>query len=68
MNIESRQIGAHGGYPAKCIEVTVTDWSGNSSIIEDVTNLDGKVDESLIFQLRELANELEEQNEKLNKL
>lgn len=66
MEISSRQLGSYGGRPAHSIEVTITDWGGNSSITENVTDLDGRVDPHFIFSLRELADELEEQNNLLN--
>jgi len=62
MTIESRHIGSFGGNVAACIQVTVTDWGGGSAITEDVTDLHGFVDIELIQQLRNLADELEEQN------
>jgi Ni2+-binding GTPase involved in maturation of urease and hydrogenase len=63
MDIKTRHIGS--GKTA-LIEITVTDWSGNSSITEDVTDLNGKVDEKFIMALRQIANELEEQNNKIS--
>lgn len=60
MNFETKQIGSHGGRPATIIEVTVNGF--DYSATEDVTDRNGKVDENLIMELRELADELEEQN------
>lgn len=62
MDIKTRHIG-YG--KTALIEVTVTDWGGNSSITEDVTDLNGKVDENFIMALRQTADELEEQNNKI---
>lgn len=62
MEISSRHFCSYGGGPAHSIEVTVTGWSGNSSITEEVTDLEGKVDPQFILSLRELADELEDQN------
>jgi hypothetical protein len=59
MNIESRHIGLG---KSTSILLTVNDWSGNSSITEDVTDLRGHVDEEFIMALRNIADELEEQN------
>lgn len=63
MDIKARHIGSGD---SKIIELTVTDWSGNSSITEDVTNLHGFVDEDFIRSLREIADDLEEQNKHLS--
>ncbi len=60
MEFTTRHIGAYGGNPAKIIELTVSD--GNATITEGVTDLNHKVDENFIMALRELADELEEQN------
>lgn len=63
MEIKTRHLGSYGGRPASSIEVTIS--INNSAITEDVTNLNGEVDESLIQSLKDLVWELEEQNEKL---
>jgi len=60
MEFTTRHIGAYGGNASTIIELTVS--GGNASITEDVTDLNGKVDEDFIMELRELADELEEQN------
>jgi len=62
MEIKSRHIG---GIKNTIIEITVTDWGGNSFITENVTNLHGKVDINFIMALRTIADELEEQNSKI---
>lgn len=62
MDIKSSHIG---GIKNTIIEITVSDWSGNSSITEDVTNLQGEVDVNFIMALRTIADELEEQNNKI---
>ena len=36
--------------------------SDNTTITEDITDRNSKVDENLIMTLRDIANELEEQN------
>ena len=59
MLISTRHIGE------TIIELTISDWSGNSTITEDVCNVNGKIDEDFIMTLREIADELEEQNNKL---
>ena len=64
MELTTRHIGAHGGFPARIIELTASD--GNATITEDITDLNRKVDENFIMGLRELADELEEHNQKLN--
>ena len=48
----------------KTDNLTITD--GTTTIICDVTNLKGKVDTELITSLREIADELEENNNLLN--
>lgn len=63
MEFKTRQIGSYGGRAASSIELTV---STNEYIItEDITGLNGGVDESFIQSLKDLVWELEEQNEKL---
>lgn len=46
--------------------MTVTDWGGNSTITETITDLKGNIDENLIMALREIADELENQNRLIN--
>ena len=60
MELSLKHLGSHGGSPAVVIELTINGHS--ASITEDVTNLKGQVDESFISNLREIADELEEQN------
>ena len=60
MELTTKHIGAYVGSPAKIIELTVS--NGNANITEDVTDLNHNVDENFILALRELADELEEQN------
>ena len=60
MELTAKHIGSYGGGPAKIIELTVS--VGNSSITEEVTDLNHKVDQNFIVALRQLADELEEQN------
>ena len=65
MEFKTNHIGAYGEFPASIIELIVENWDG-SSIIETITNLkDDKVDENLIISLRQLADELQEHNEKV---
>jgi len=63
MEFKIKHIGAYGGFPAEIIELTIE--SLNSTITEDITDLNSKVDEDFIFELRQLADELEEHNEQL---
>ena len=63
MELETKHIGAYGGNPSKIIELTIKGLDG--TITQDVTDLNGKVDEDLIQSLRYIADELEEQNNKL---
>ena len=67
MELNTRHIGSFGGNAAHIIELTVTDWRGNSSITETITDLNSRIDENFIMELRQLADELEEQNQKLDK-
>ena len=60
MNFEIKQIGKQNLLPAVIIEVTINGF--NYSTTEDVAGINGKVDESLIVELRELVDVLEEQN------
>jgi len=64
MELKTRHI--IGGNAANIIELTVTDWGGNSSITETITDLNGRIDENFIMELRQLADELEEQNQKID--
>ena len=66
MTVEWKHIGSHGGSAASLIEVKVSDWNGNASISEDVTNIQGFVEIELIHNLRQLADDLEEQNRLVN--
>lgn len=63
MDFKTKHIGSYGGNPAKIIELTIEGW--NSTMTEDVTDLNGTVDINFINSLRNLADELEEQNEKI---
>jgi len=60
MNIKLRKHGGSAHFPHTFIEMTVECSSG--FITEDVTNLSGHVSADLISDLRNIANELEEQN------
>ena len=61
MDITLKHFGSYGGKAATSIELTVK--SNETTILEDVTNMDGSVDESLIQQLEYIVSELKEQNE-----
>ena len=65
MTVDWKHIGGYGNNPSKAIEVTVSDWGGGSKISEDVTDLKGSIDPELIDNLRQLADDLEEQNQKV---
>lgn len=66
MKLETRQIGSYNGNPAKIIELKIT--FGGTTIIEEITSFNGSVEYSIIDNLREIADELEEQNNKLEAL
>lgn len=63
MKIYIRKIGGSSLTPAKIIELLIK--TNSIEITEDVTNLHGLVDENFIQDLRNIADELEEQNKKL---
>lgn len=60
MEISIRRFGGSGVTPASIIELTLKD--GNNQVTADVTDLRKKVDVDLIANLRQIADELEEQN------
>jgi hypothetical protein len=64
MDIKIRQIGGSMGRPAQFIELTV--YENGSQIASTVTNLKGIVDTELIYALRQIADDLEEQNTKVS--
>jgi hypothetical protein len=57
MDISLRYIG---GNPAKIIEFCIE--SNTTTIKEDITNMDSKIDPEFINNLREIADDLELQN------
>ena len=63
MDFKTKYIEGSRISPASIIEITVSNDS--FTITEDITDLNSKVDEDFIFELRQLADELEEHNEKL---
>jgi len=66
MEFNLKRIGSYGGNPVMILELIIEDCNG-SSIVETVSNFkDNKVDEDLIFDLRQLADELEYHNDQLN--
>ena len=65
MKFKAKHIGSWGGKPADSIELIIEGDSG--MLDETITNFKSKVDEDLITSLRELADELEDHNEKLKK-
>lgn len=65
MQITARHRGKFGQFN-RSIELIVKSWSGNSTIIEDVTDLQGKVDEELIVSLKSIVSELERQNKEID--
>lgn len=62
MEISIRHIGHSLVKASNIIEMTVSDWGGNATITESITDLNGNVDENLIMTLRNIADELEDQN------
>lgn len=63
MVFKTRHLGAFGGNPGHSIELTIEGYS--STMTEDITDLRGFVQQDLIVNLRNLAHELEEHNEKI---
>ena len=62
MNISIKHIGSgKRGSPAKAILMTIENWGDILST--DITNLQGRVDDNLIQSLRQIADELQEQND-----
>jgi len=66
MEISIRRFGGSGVTPASIIELTFKD--GNTQFNSDVTDLRKKVDVNLIANLRQIADELEEQNRLVEEL
>ena len=64
MKLELRQVGKSMGRPASFIELIIE--VDNSRITSDVTKLSGLVDIELIHSLRQIADDLEEQNTLVN--
>ena len=60
MELSLKHYGNGGGRPSNIIELKIT--GDNAMIEEDITDRNSKVDENLIVVLRDIANELEEQN------
>lgn len=64
MKLKLRQVGKSIGRPASFIELIIE--ADNSIITTDVTKLSGLVDVELIHTLRQIADDLEEQNTLVN--
>jgi len=65
MDISIKHYGSSNGDPSKIIEMTAK-YYGNI-VTADITNIKGEVDVNLIMALRDIADELEEQNRLLSK-
>lgn len=65
MEFITRHIGSSRGFASNIIELTVTDNCRDSSITETITDSESRIDENFIMKLRLLADELEEQNDRL---
>ena len=65
MNLEIKHYGRSGYNPSNIIELIIK--SNNTIIVEDVTDRNSKVDENLINTLRDIADELEEQNKLIDR-
>ena len=64
MELILKYYGKSGGTPSNIIELIIK--SGNTVIEEDITDKNSAIDPNLIMQLRDIADELEEQNTLLN--
>lgn len=64
MEVSIKHYGNSRMRPSKIITMTVD--CGDAKITEDITNLQGYVKQSLIEELRNIADELEEQNKMLD--
>ena len=60
MKLSLKHIGSYGGNASPIIELTVS--NALSGITEDIVDRNGRVEEDLIANLREVANDLEEHN------
>lgn len=63
MEINLKHYGVDKYFSSNIIELKVS-YNGNT-LVSSVTNLDGMVDEDLIFNLRDIANDLEIQNRRV---
>lgn len=63
MELKTRHIGSFGGRASSIIELTAS--INGAEITEEVTDFRSNVDDSFIMQLRDLADELEDQNNKI---
>ena len=62
MEILIKEYGASRIKPAAIIELTCKDYDTQFTV--DVTNINGFVDDKLIQNLRDIANDLEDHNNK----
>lgn len=65
MKIELRQIGKKQNGSFSVMEITII--THGATIVEDIANLHGGINTDFIESLRQIADELEEQNNLLNK-
>ena len=65
MKLELNHIGSFGGNPAEIIELKAV--VGGTISIENLTISDNMVSYDLIENLREIANELEDHNQKVSR-
>lgn len=66
MELTLKHFGRTTNGASKIIEITI--GSCGNKIVENITNLKNKVDENLITTLRDIADELEEQNKLIEEL
>lgn len=62
MDLILKQYGFSRTKPASIIQLTCKDY--NAELTADITNMHGFVDENFIQNLRDIANDLEEHNNK----
>jgi hypothetical protein len=64
MEISTKHYGRNSNAASKIIEVQIKSYG--TTLSEDITNINGVIDTSFIESLRQIADELEEQNTIIN--
>ncbi len=66
MKLSIKHYGQSWSRPSSIIELTVS--SEGTTLVEDISSMDGSIDEVFIQDLKDIVNELEEQNEKIKQI